>query len=221
MPGPDSETGAFIEAAASSGKFSAGALVGPVSLLCHAPLLGVNLHRRHSGGTFVVPFHLDEILIADSAGHTMERLAPDSTVACLRWRRVSSEPSPALMEFLLAENMRTVLLHGSGIPVVVTSAARQAFFSLRMAGHMQRQGLKRAVGRELWIAWLILAALATMRQYREMASVLVEMCELDSTSRELVLDSLRRLPQAINLSVNSAISRGLTALGIESGDFGL
>lgn len=137
-----------------------------------------------------------------------------------------ASPMPALggasaqplrfLDFLIHEPVRTVLLHRSGVPVVVPAPERYAIHKLIVASRRQSDangGAKRE--KDLHQASLMVEALRTTRRLDELGYAFEEAFNRGPSWREAIEKGLRLLPDKPRELTKTTIKEALVSTGID------
>jgi hypothetical protein len=137
-----------------------------------------------------------------------------------------ASPMPALggasaqpmrfLDFLIHEPVRTVLLHRSGVPVVVPAPERYAIHKLIVASRRQSDangGAKRK--KDLHQASLMVEALRTTRRLDELGYAFEEAFNRGPSWREAIEKGLRLLPDKPRELTKTTITEALVSTGID------
>lgn len=137
-----------------------------------------------------------------------------------------ASPMPALggasaqplrfLDFLIHEPIRTVLLHRSGVPVLVPSPERYAVHKLIVASRRQSDAngvAKRE--KDVYQASLLVEALEITRRQDDLATVISEAWGRGQHWREAILKGLGLIPPKQRGRVETTIVNGLFGIGEE------
>ena len=137
-----------------------------------------------------------------------------------------ASPMPALggasaqplrvLDFLIHDPVRTVLLHRSGVPVVVPAPERYAIHKLIVASRRQSDangGAKRE--KDLHQASLMVEALRTTRRLDELGYAFEEAFNRGPSWREAIEKGLRLLPDKPRELTKTTIKEALVSTGID------
>ena len=125
------------------------------------------------------------------------------------------------LDFLIYEPVRSVLLHGSGVSVVVPAPERYAVHKLIVADRRRDDPdgtLKR--DKDAHQAGLLAEALIETRRSSDLASAFVEAWERGPAWKESLGSGLRYLPRTYRASVLAGLAEGLKEIGETPSHYG-
>ena len=126
------------------------------------------------------------------------------------------------LDFLIHEPIRAVLLHGSGVPVLVPAPERFAVYKLIVATRRRDIGdgtAKAAKDRQQAIT--LLSAMVELRREEDVADAWMEAWGRGPSWREAIEASLKTIDQADRIRVAVGIARGIVGLGADPAAYGV
>lgn len=141
-----------------------------------------------------------------------------------------ASPMPALggasaqplrfLDFLIHEPVRTVLLHRSGVPVVVPAPERYAIHKLIVASRRQSDAngfAKRE--KDVFQASLLIEAISVTRRHDDLGYAFEEAWNRGSAWREAIKKGLRLLPDKRHKSTEITLKEAVASIGVELDGF--
>ncbi|WEX74817.1 GSU2403 family nucleotidyltransferase fold protein [Sinorhizobium numidicum] len=137
-----------------------------------------------------------------------------------------ASPMPALggasaqplrfLDFLIHEPVRTVMLHRSGVPVIVPSPERYAVHKLIVASRRQWDvnGIAKRE-KDVYQASLLIEALEATRRQEELAEVFAEAWGRGQSWRAAIQKGLSLLPEKRKAAAKLSIGDALSSIGAE------
>ncbi|MDK1376454.1 GSU2403 family nucleotidyltransferase fold protein [Sinorhizobium sp. 6-70] len=137
-----------------------------------------------------------------------------------------ASPMPALggasaqplrfLDFLIHEPVRTVMLHRSGVPVIVPSPERYAVHKLIVASRRQSDvnGIAKRE-KDVHQASLLIEALETTRRQEELAEVFAEAWGRGQSWRVAIQKGLSLLPEKRKAAAALSLGNALSSIGAE------
>ena len=164
-----------------------------------------------------------------SSGFLVEFLTPNTGSAEYEGRPA---PMPALggasaeplrfLDFLIHDPVRAVLLHGSGVPVLVPSPERYAVHKLIVGSRRRHDGDGAGKSdKDRQQALTLLRTMLLLRREQDLADAWMEAWGRGSSWREAMTTSLRTFDEETLAQVRSGLARGVTSLGGAPADHGL
>jgi hypothetical protein len=126
------------------------------------------------------------------------------------------------LDFLLADPVRSVMLHRSGVSVTVPAPERYAVHKLIVASRRQSNDngiLKRT--KDVKQAQILMEALIGTQRHFEVAEVYAEAWKRGPSWREALTKGLSYMPERQRAEIESGLAHGLVELDEEPADFGL
>lgn len=163
------------------------------------------------------------------SGFLVEFLTPNTGSADYEGRPT---PMPALggasaeplrfLDFLIHDPVRAVLLHGSGVPVLVPSPERYAIHKLIVGSRRRVVGdVAAKADKDRHQASTLLQTLLSLRREQDLAEAWMEAWDRGSSWREAMGTSLRTFDEDTLAEVRIGLARGVTSLGGDPADHGL
>lgn len=125
------------------------------------------------------------------------------------------------LDFLIHQPVRSVLLHKSGIPVIIPAPERYAIHKLIVASRRQTErtgGVKRE--KDVRQAALIVEAMAQTRRQSDLALAYTEAWRRGPAWREGIAIGLSYLPKSAKAVFDTALLEGLGDIGENPADYG-
>ncbi len=168
--------------------------------------------RFRSGSGFLVEFLTPNTGSADREGRPAAMPALGGA---------SAEPL-RFLDFLIHAPVRTVLLHGAGVPVLVPAPERFAVHKMIVASRRRTgdDGAAKA-SKDRQQAGALLTAMGALRRDEELVDVWLEAWDRGPSWRDALETSLRSFDAITRMTVVSILSRGATTLGAAPAEFGL
>lgn len=124
------------------------------------------------------------------------------------------------LDFLIQEPVRTVMLHRSGVPVVVPSPQRYAVHKLIVASRRQSDaGSAAKREKDIQQASLLIEALGETRRGDDLAEAFTEAWNRGPNWRAAIQQGLNALPERQRTSALSTIQVGLASIGAKPDGF--
>lgn len=131
----------------------------------------------------------------------------------------SAQPLPFL-DFLIYEPVRSVLLHGSGVPVTVPAPERYAVHKLIVATRRRADlGGAGKSEKDIRQATLLMTALIETRQRQGLALAFNEAWSRGPAWREALARGVSFIPQAEHQVIKTGLKEGLTEIGEDARAF--
>ena len=163
-----------------------------------------------------------------ASGFLVEFLTPNTGSADYEGRPT---PMPALggaaaeplrfLDFLIHEPIRAVLLHGSGIPVLVPAPERYAVHKLIVATRRRIDGDDSAkAAKDRQQAATLLSAMILLRREEDIADPWMEAWDRGPSWREAITASLNTLDEMTRSRIVGGVARGIVSLGADPAAYG-
>ena len=126
------------------------------------------------------------------------------------------------LDFLIHEPIRAVLLHGSGIPVLVPAPERYAVHKLIVATRRRDSGdgtAKAAKDRQQAIT--LLSAMVELRREVDVADAWMEAWDRGPSWRNAIAASLNVTDETVRVRVVNGVARGIVGLGADPSAYGV
>ena len=133
----------------------------------------------------------------------------------------SAEPL-RFLDFLIHDPVRAVLLHGSGVPVLVPAPERYAVHKLIVSSRRRVEGDGTAkASKDLQQAATLLLAMVQLRRSDDLAEAWMEAWDRGPSWREALRTSLMTIEDGARTQVADGIARGIVGLRGEPLQYGL
>ena len=168
--------------------------------------------RFRSASGFLLEFLTPDTGSADYEGRPAVMPAPGGAAA---------EP-PRFLDYLIHQPIRAVLLHGSGVPILVPAPERYAVHKLIVATRRRDSGdggAKAAKDRQQ--AMTLLSAMVELRREEDVADAWMEAWDRGLSWRKAIEASLDVTDEADRTRVAVGIARGIVGLGADPAAYGV
>jgi len=132
----------------------------------------------------------------------------------------SAEPL-RFMDFLLREPVRAVLLHGSGVPVLVPAPERFSVHKLIVATRRRGDDPSAKFAKDLAQAGALMGALVSLRRGEDLADAWMEAWDRGPAWRAALGSGLAALDERVRVPIVDGASRGVASLGGDPVTYGL
>ena len=126
------------------------------------------------------------------------------------------------LDYLIYEPIRTVLLHGPGVPVLIPSPERYAIHKLIVGSRRKedRDATAKSSKDRLQARSMIEAMIAN-RQYADLASAFTEAWDRGDQWKAAIRASIATYDDDFQNSLRSELAKGVTELGLKPADYDL